>query len=744
MGHRSWMLVEATDGDRRSAPLAYAAVAALSIVAAIFTLRLWRADLRIPFDYDGDALLFSYLVKSLCDHGWIWNNPTVGAPSGFHLQDYAVSAHDTGHLAVIKLMSLFTGDWALLFNLYFLLGFPLIALASLAVLRHFRVSFFPALACSVLYAFLPSRLLVAEGHLFLDVFFQVPLAVLLLLWTCGDDPPLSRDRAGSPWPAFDLRRRRSLVALAICLLLASTSSYYAFFTICLLAAGSAWASWERRSRRNVLSGFALIGAIVVGLFVNGLPSIAYHHRHGPNPHVGERFSREAEVYGLKITQLLLPVPEHRLPPLAQIKRAYDATAPLNGESATTSLGTAGAAGFLLLLGVIIARRKPSWAPEELLRPLAVLTLLAVLLGTIGGFGSLLAYLLTPQIRTYARLNAFIGFFALFAIALLLDRVARRSPNGARVAAAAVLGLGLLDQATPAAVRDYAATKRTYQSDGAFVHQQEAQLPAGAAIFQLPFSPFPEPPDVHAMPAYAQLRPYLHSRTLRWSYPAMLGRGGDAWTRAVAQRDPPGMLAALSDADFAGILLDRRGYEDRGAALEAALRPLLAIEAESPDGHLAFFPLANYKRARDAGQSPEQQARNRDQALHPLGVILGDGFYELERGPTHTFRWARAHSELWIENESSVPRRISLSMTLAAAQAPAHLHVRGDILNIDLDLPPGGTRFTPSADVPPGHHAIRFDCDGRRLDAPIDPRSLVWTLADFSFEDVVSNAPTAAR
>ena len=43
----------------------------------------------------------------------------------------------------------------------------------------------------------------------------------------------------------------------------------------------------------------------------------------------------------------------------------------------------GAAGFLLLLGVIIVRRKPAWAPEELLRPLAVLTLLAVLLGTIG-------------------------------------------------------------------------------------------------------------------------------------------------------------------------------------------------------------------------------------------------------------------------------------------------------------------------------------------------------------------------
>jgi hypothetical protein len=86
----------------------------------------------------------------------------------------------------------------------------------------------------------------------------------------------------------------------------------------------------------------------------------------------------------------------------------------------------------------------------------------------------------------------------------------------------------------------------------------------------------------------------------------------------------------------------------------------------------------------------------------------------------------------------------MAMTLAGAHAPARLSVRGDIVNIDIDLPPGGTRFTPTADVPPGLHAIRFDCDGRHLDAPTDPRTLVWTIENFGFEDGVTEAPPAER
>src|SRR5690242_20382529 len=106
---------------------AYAVAAAVSLAAAVLFLHLWKADLRVPFDYGGDALSFELVVKSVVDHGWYLSNPDVGAPFGLEMHDFPFA--DSLHLVVIKVMSWFSHDWALLFNLYFLLGFPLITVS---------------------------------------------------------------------------------------------------------------------------------------------------------------------------------------------------------------------------------------------------------------------------------------------------------------------------------------------------------------------------------------------------------------------------------------------------------------------------------------------------------------------------------------------------------------------------------------------------------------------------------------
>src|SRR2546423_10603001 len=166
----------------------YALCGAVTWIATWVLLRLWEADLRVPFNYGGDALAFGLVTKSVVDHGWYLTNPHLGAPGVLAMHDFPF--FDILHILVWKVMSWFTSDWALIFNGYFLLGFPLVALTSLAVLRHFRVAFGPALVVSVLYAFLPSRVMKGEAHYFLDINYQVPLVVLVALWVFGDDPPL--------------------------------------------------------------------------------------------------------------------------------------------------------------------------------------------------------------------------------------------------------------------------------------------------------------------------------------------------------------------------------------------------------------------------------------------------------------------------------------------------------------------------------------------------------------------------
>jgi phosphoglycerol transferase len=576
---------------RRLAP--YVATAIASTICGAFLLDLGKADLRVPIDYGGDSLLFSLIVKSVVDHGWYWTNPNVGAPEGLVFHDFAVSAHDTVHLLLIKLMALPLHDWALVLNLYFILGFPMIALSAMAVFRHFRVDARAAIIGSILYSCLPSRLLKGEGHLFLDTFFQVPLAVMMILWVTGEDPPLMRERGESRWPSVELRRRRSIAALALSALIASTSAYYAYFTVCLLVPAGAWASFARRSLCNALSGVALAGAVVVGLAANGLPTTIYHATHGANHEVGERGSWEAELYGLKISNLLLPVPGHRLAPLRELKARYERKEPLRGEGSGTSLGAVGAIGFLVLLGSVVAGRQSEKARATLLRPLGILTLLALLLGTVGGFGSLIALVISPQIRTYARLNVFLAFFSLFAVVLLLERLLERRPGPASWLLPGVLLLGLLDQGSVFATRPYEATKSAFASDEEIVRRIEASVP-GAAIFQLPYMAFPETPAVHEMQPYDPIRPYLHSRTLRWSYPAMRGRPADRWLRAVSDLPAARLLAAVSANGFAGVLIDRAGYEDRATAVEASLRTALGAPLVSENGRLAFYSLAGYR------------------------------------------------------------------------------------------------------------------------------------------------------
>jgi phosphoglycerol transferase len=580
-----------TMNGKARALAAYAAGAAASCVAAFVLLELWRADLRVPFDYGGDGLLFSIITKTTVDRGWFWTNPSLGAPAGFSFYDYPVSANDTAHLLVIKGMSLFCADWAVLFNTYFLLGFPLTTLSAMAVFRQFGIGFGPAAAGAILYSFLPSRLLKGEGHIFLDVFYQVPLAILVVLWVCGPTPPLLLDRHGGKWPKLEVRRARSWCSLLICALVASTSLYYAFFTVCLLVAGGAWAAWQYGTIRNALSGLLLAGTITAALAANALPSIVYQAQHGPNHAVAQRRPQDAEIFGMKIAQLLLPTDGHRITPLRDLKARYNMGAPLGGESGATSLGFVGGVGFLLLLGSVLSGRRGERPPDDCLRPLGVLNLMAVLLGTIGGFGSLIAWLVTPQIRTYSRINVLIGFFAFFAIAILLERLRRRSPRVALAVVPLVLLVGLLDQVTPYAVKAYEANKLAYRSDADLVQRVEAAMPSGAIVLELPFMAFPDVPPLRRLDTYASARPYLHSRTLRWSYPVMQGRQDVNWVVGVSRLEPPAMLEALTGTDVGGILVQREGYLDNGAGIENAFRALLGTEPlVSEDGRLAFFSI----------------------------------------------------------------------------------------------------------------------------------------------------------
>src|SRR5262249_13456525 len=281
-------------------------------------------------------------------------------------------------------------------------------------------------------------------------------------------------------------------------------------------------------------------------------------------------------------QLILPVTGHRLPSLAAFKDNYNHQAPLVNENDCTSLGFIGSAGFLILiLRLIFGKLEDN--TTRLLDPLSVLKASGVLFATIGGFSSLFAFLISPQLRGYNRIGVFIGFLALFAAVLLLERLrqawarqiwARPARDGVLfgIFMASLLVLGVLDEtsAVPQNMLDfvpnYRQLKAEYESDADFVKRIEASLPQHAMVFQLPYVPFPESfraSRSSRVTAYDHLRGYLHSKNLHWSYGAIKGREGDVWEKNVAARPINELAETLVFAGFSGIYMDRLGYSDQG-------------------------------------------------------------------------------------------------------------------------------------------------------------------------------------
>src|SRR5215813_1214531 len=173
---KNWIL----NSNRIRQASQYITAAVLCLLILCFFIKIWRADLRLPFYYSGDSIFYAMSTKGIIENGWYWKNPSVGAPGGLEMYDFPT--FDNAVVILMWLLSLFTHNPFLVMNLFYLLSFPLITLASLFVLRRFQLSYPPALFVSLLYAFLPFHFMRNQTHLILSAYYVVPLAVLVVLW----------------------------------------------------------------------------------------------------------------------------------------------------------------------------------------------------------------------------------------------------------------------------------------------------------------------------------------------------------------------------------------------------------------------------------------------------------------------------------------------------------------------------------------------------------------------------------
>ena len=602
-----------------------------ALVLACLALKVWRGDLDVPFAYQGETQYYLMLAKAMEDHGGYFENPSLGAPFGQELQDFAVGT-DRLNLDLLRLLGLF-GSPALAVNLFFLLTFPLAAAAAFLVFRLLGVARLAAAACALLFALAPYHFERGEGNLFLSAYWVVPLGAYLVLATLAGDSLFRRREGASGVLAW--ASGRTLMTVAFCLAVASTGIYYAAFTALLLAGAILIALVARVGRAAVVGGAICLALILAVVLVHLSPSIAYRLDNGANPGA-ERHPRESELFALKLSDLVFPVDLHRIQPLARFTAEYKAASPIRSEP--MALGPVAAAGFvgLLLVGLVVLVGRPARAPP-VVRNASAATLLAFMIGTVGGISTVIALLVTPQIRGWARLSIFIAFFAFLAVAVALGALGRRLGTHPvrQVAFLAVLGavlvFGLWNQVTYNHVPPYELAT-SYELDRSFVGEIDRRLPEGAAVFQLPYVPFPESRKVVDLYENDLLRGYLHSDDLRWSAGATKGRPQD-WVDDLAGMPTATVLDAAAAAGFAG-LYDRplRLRRSRGQARERGSRPArrgaprqrgrpaLVLRPQGPPRAARGDALSSGARGlptRRAAAPPARAGR-----VHPPGAVRG--------------------------------------------------------------------------------------------------------------------------
>lgn len=683
----------------RSDIAACAGAMTLALLLAALALHLWNADLQLPFDYGGDANLTQIVIKGTLDHGWFQHNPDLAAPFGQNLLDFPVYSGETLQFLIMKVIGLFTGNAALVMNLFFLLGFPLATLTAFIVLRLLGIGRLAAATVAVLYAIAPFHFLRGEYHLFIGAYYAVPLGILLaLLLTLGR--PLPRAR----W------------LIPLCIVIGSAHVYYAVFTLALLSAAIVLRLIAEDGWRALVPGIATVGLIVAVVVANHLPNIIYAHEHGPNPAVS-RLPSESERFGLKLVEMVLPVPDHRIGALAHLRAKYHPAVDSVNEGDPQALGTLATLGLAWLFIVLLLARTRRVRPltDELQIAAARLAAVAFVAGTVGGISALVTYFLTDQVRAWGRISIVLAFLSLIPLALLIDHATRtRGLRLAAALAAVLLALGFLDQTNAGTPFGYAATAHDYRADGALIDAMEANLPHAARVFELPFEEFPEPQPaflLESLSSYALGRPYLHSHDLRWSYGAMKGRA-DGWQRAAGALPPALLARGVAAVGFAAILLDRSSYSDEGDRVIAAIQQETGAEPEyAPNKRLVYFDLRAYAKRVLAGQN---QAALRHDFLDPVRLTFNGAFSAPRQSDEHVWRYVgTGPAVLQLENPDTAARRVRVAMTLAA---PADRTVRVRIsapgqAAQTVAIGRGDKRVELNMTAPPGVTPVRLDVAG---------------------------------
>lgn len=558
----------------------------LALLASLVPFYWFQLDPANPYlayplyDAVGDTIFHWTLVKAIMEGHIVpflkMVLPQMAAPYGPLVLSEGFPFPEQLQLLVIKLFGYRWDDPILVQNIYFLFGYLLTSIAFYSSAVWLRIR--PALAfgLSISFTYFGYHL-TRYHHLSLSQYWVLaPAAAIVLKGLDGTLPWLNPfSKWGRVW------------LFATAFFVTAWHSYYGYFFCGMF--GAAWLIKNFRSPIRVI--FTTLTPLTVGfLLALGLSTASYvvaARESTDAPTKFKRFAHETRYYRLRLHSVLLPAPHHRIPLFADLRERY-----IRSENAIE--GTDEALGSLTVFGLFfgvfvfvrgLLRKKPSAFSH-----FGQAQVLTLFFASSFGISMWIATLISPTFRSVNRISPMLGAFCLFALGAGLSRFLERY-DGKKWGSALTTALGILigvfavwDQ-----VPQFRLDPQIYvELDAAKKFTQDVEALVGnGSVLQVPNQSFPEGGPVYQMPDYAHQVSALFSKETKWSYGAF--KGTQRLNRIFSIGENPTDVFAGKKIGYAGIWIDRAGYPDRAAVIEAELRrKVRRAPIISADGRRSFF------------------------------------------------------------------------------------------------------------------------------------------------------------
>lgn len=222
------------------------------------------------------------------------------------------------YLLIFKILLIFTDKIGLAENIFYILTYPITAVTMLVILRKFEIKEEIALAGSILYSFLPYHFLRNEMHLFFATYIFIPLVsygIILLFNNNFEDADTVTFRIMNK----SLLKRNNLISVIGCILLGASDIYNSFFAAIIICFAGMVSTIKYKKKRNLYYMSILLLALTIPLFINVMPALMNRINSDISQFANNRNLNDVDRYGLRISQLLMPITGHRLPVLADLR-----------------------------------------------------------------------------------------------------------------------------------------------------------------------------------------------------------------------------------------------------------------------------------------------------------------------------------------------------------------------------------------------------------------------------------------